>query len=118
MLITVYMIITVCSSQCHVTILVFVRFLTSLNVSSGSEAVFHCGHPNASAIGWTVNGTIVSNNPDIRLNNNGNTGSLTITARPQYNSTRVQCVTFFVDRSNEISPPADLWIQGNWHIVK
>ena len=81
-------------------------------MTSGSEAVFRCGHPNATAIGWTVNGNNVNNNPDFRQNN-GIDGSLTITARPQYNSTMVQCIVFFIDRPNEISPPADLWIQGN-----
>ena len=82
-------------------------------MSSGSEAVFRCGHRNATTIGWTVDGGNANNNPDFRQNNNGTTGSLTITAHPQYNLSMVRCLAFFIDRPNEISPPADLWIQGN-----
>ena len=85
----------------------------SLNVTSGSEAVFRCGHPNATTFAWEVNRTNVNNHPDFRQINTGNTGSLTITARPQYNSTTVNCIAIFEDLTSEISHPAVLVIQGN-----
>ena len=81
-------------------------------MSSGSEAMFRCRNPNATTIGWTVNGTNVNYHADFRQNNIGNTGSLTITARPQYNSTAVQCIVFFIDRPSEVSSPAILMTQG------
>ena len=88
----------------------FDRFPISLNVSSGSEAVFRCGHPNAAAIGWRVNGTNVNtSHPDFRQSNANN---LIITAHPQYNSTMVVCIAFSLNSPHETSPPASLRIQG------
>ena len=82
------------------------------------EAVFHCEHRSADAIFWRINGTALSSRPglhdDFIVENIGRFHTLTVTARPEYNTTVVQCVAFF-DSGNsqpERTAPAVLQIQG------
>ena len=88
----------------------------------GEEAEFRCRHPTADYIGWTVNGTSLSNFTP----GNVSTKSLSIPdgvsarryvlivgAVPTYNGTIVICVAVFTNHCpSQESDPAVLLIQG------
>ena len=85
-----------------------------LTVAVGSEAVFQCQHLNADFITWRINGTAVRDFPDIvSISHSGSVSSLTITARPEYNGTMVECVAVILG-SNVLqqTASASMMIQG------
>lgn len=68
----------------------------------GEEAVFRCRYPTALFILWRVNDSLVGRDsprdisPNTTRDDNGNlVDTLTITARPEYNGTRVVGVARF-----------------------
>ena len=96
----------------------FSTFPLSVNVTFGTETVFHCEHPMADGIGWLVNGAALRSQPDLhstfRESVIGSVWSLTVTALSQYNLTAIECIAFFLDgQPSERTPPALLLIQGN-----
>ena len=66
--------------------------------TEGLTAVFECQYPGATGYFWTINGTSPSQLPPDQAQDVMTSGSilgssvlLTITARPEYNNTAVQC---------------------------
>ena len=92
----------------------FIEDPLSLNVTIGQKAVFHCEHLSADAIFWRINGTSLTDLTDLHADFIGSYNTLTVTARPDYNATVVQCVIFFFSdtRRQEVTPDAILLIQG------
>ena len=96
--------------------LAFVEVPVNQEVPMGAEATFRCQHPTADTIRWRVNGSLVgrSTPPDIapqtiRKDNGNLVGTLSITARPEYNRTMVVGVARFDDGTpDEQTQPAML----------
>ena len=85
-----------------------------LTVVVGTKAVFECQHLNADFVTWRINGTAVRDFPDItKIRHNSSISSLTITARPEYNGTMVECIAVIVGNTvlEEVAS-ASMVIQG------
>ena len=87
----------------------------------GEEAVFRCHHSTSRLIDWRVNRTLLDRPPpsyillDTVPNEDGTlVNILTITARPEYNETVVECEAVFRNAPPELSPAAIL--QGNYDL--
>ena len=83
-------------------------------VGVGQEAVFRCHNPDASAIGWVLNGSAVRSEnppPGITPGIAGGVNTLTIVAKSNYNETEVVCVAFSRSGSTETTS-VSLLIQG------
>ena len=79
-------------------------------VGVGQEAVFRCQNPDATVIGWELNGSEVgSANPPPGVTPGINT--LTIVAQSNYNETEVVCLAFSSSGSTRTTP-VSLLIQG------
>ena len=84
-----------------------------LTVAVGTEAVFQCQHLNSDFVTWRINGIAVGVFPDIvDIHLSGSISSLTITARPEYDGTMVECVAGFLGSTVLDIAPASMMIQG------
>ena len=96
----------------------FTQIPTDLTVPLGVEAVFHCQYPTADAIGWRLNGTTLlgSTLDGVIATSTSTAGgilnTLSISALPHYNLTRVECVAYFDDTPTMDSEVVNLIIQG------
>ena len=85
----------------------------------GERANFQCNHSIAHNVGWIVNDTTLSvlNNQDITtttvpLSGGGLLHKLTILAQEEYNHTTFKCLAFIDRAPSELSPQAELLVQG------
>ena len=94
---------------------------TDRTVFLDDDAQFLCGTQGSSTIYWRLNGTDYNDLPsDVQDDLNISDGStalldfidLTITARAEYNGTRVECVAENNDGDSVVSDTATLTIQG------
>ena len=96
----------------------FVIVPTEQTVAQGQEVVFHCQHSTAHVVSWRLNerfidssflgvATYTTSLPD------GITSALTMEALSQYNTTRVECLTFFESSLSVATDVVTLIIQGS-----
>ena len=94
---------------------------TDRTVFPDDDAFFFCVSRGSSSSHWRLNGTdyneLSGDVLDDVVTNNGSAGlaellDLTITARAEYNETRVQCVIESNDEDSVVSNTATLYIQG------
>ena len=97
----------------------FTMIPTNLTVVEGVEAVFHCQHPTADAIGWRLNGTTFFDSSwddvfvAITSIAGGIVNTLTILALSHYNKTQVECMALYFDGyPNMVSITGNLIVQG------
>ena len=95
-----------------IVIIAFSETPSTQVVGVGQEAVFRCQNPNATAIGWALNGSEVgSTNPPPGVTPRVNT--LTIVALSNYNETEVVCLAFSRSWNGSTeTTPVSLLIQG------
>ena len=86
----------------------------SLTVAVGTEAVFQCQHLNTDFITWRINGIAVRVFPAIvTIHHSGNSSTLTIIARPEYNEAMVECIAVIVGNTVlQETASASMMIQG------
>lgn len=93
----------------------FTDFPVSRNVTVDTVVEFNCGHPDAEAVIWTINGTQFADGqfPDLNVTSYGNRGTshLFIVAHLMYTSTEIEC-TIFLPNSFTLRTAALLSIQG------
>ena len=94
---------------------------TDRTVFLGDEAFFSCRMQDTSSSHWRLNGTDYNDLPsDVRddvVTSSGSSGlagtiDMIITARAEYNETRVQCVIEIDGDSVKVSNTGTLYIQG------
>ena len=91
----------------------------NITVFTNHSAVFSC-ESNGSYSGWRIWGTVSTDQlrndvsvSFVAMTANIVTEQMTISARSEYNGTRIQCLTWGVRSSIEESEIAILYIQGN-----
>ena len=92
----------------------------SVTQVEGMNVVFECLYPNATAYGWTFNGTRLSFFPPdvVVVSPSGDSqASLTIPAIPKYNNTVVHCEAVGEGVGNILSESATLKVQGTCILV-
>ena len=102
----------------YVPVAGFVIIPTPTIVEVGQVAEFQCQHTTADVIFWRLNGTHVTFKSGVTtsftiLPGGGILNKLTIEARPEYNTTSVECVALFIDGSPlVVTDTVVLTIQG------